>query len=249
MAVQADGNAPYAPFSVVKSVIERHRQVKLPTITPDVLLRMGVTESLAPRSLQALRLLDLVDDQGQPTPTFEAIRKAPTEELAPRLAELVRQAYEPVFAVIDPTTATVQQIADAFRGFHPPGQRERMVSRFMGLMAYAGMIETAPKRTPGPRQTRAPRSNGAQQQPVTTPPPAPTEGVSRGTPQPPDQHARTVALRTGGSITLSVDLNPLVLRGPERTFFNALVDLVDQYEDNFPSVDAPTGVPPVEQEV
>lgn len=249
MAVQVDGSAPYAPFSVIKSVIERHRQVGMSVITADVLSRMGVTDSLVSRSIQALKLLDLVDEGGKPTPELEAIRKASTDDLGPRLSELIRRVYAPVFEVVDPTTATPQQIADSFRGFTPSGQRERMVTLFTGLMAYAGMVEAAPRRTPGPRPTRTAATNG-QRSKASTPnaptPPIPPSGdteapAAAGGRGSTDEHARIVVLRTGGTIALTVDMNPLVLRGTERKFFNALVDLLDEYEDDSPPANPRAG--------
>lgn len=237
MAVQVDGNAPYAPFSVIKNVIERHRQVGLTSITTDVLQRMGVTESLAPRSVQALKLLDLIDEGGKPTPAFEVIRKASSGDVGARLAELLRQVYEPVFAVMDPTVATSQQITDAFRGFKPSGQRERMVTLFTGLMQYAGMVSDMPKRAPGPRSqaSTGTKTIGRSSSRATATGPGTSAAATGGTASTTsssasDDHTRTVLLRSGGSITLGVDLNPLLLRGAERTFFNALVDLLDDYE-------------------
>jgi len=179
-----------------------------------------------------------------------SIRKASTDDLGPCLTQLIRQAYEPVFAIIDPVTVTPQQLSDAFRGFKPPGQRERMVTLFTGLMAFAGMIESVPKRTPGPRpKTRGEQTNGAR----TAKQAAPSADGAPITTKAPnfqqaDAHARTVTLRTGGSITLSVDMNPLVLRGSERKFFNALVDLLDEYEDDSPLA-LPAGATIVQPEV
>jgi len=190
--LQMDGAAPYAPVKAVVSVIERHRQVGLPAITTDTLVRMGVTQSLAPRTVQALKLLDLIDDAGKPTDEFEAIRKAPMGDLPSALANLIRDVYAPVFSVVDPTTASVTEIEDAFRGFAPSGQRARMVTLFTGLMAYAKMIAAAPKQAPGPRPKAAGTTRASVRKPKTpitsttapsadpvTPPQAPTDDMRR----------------------------------------------------------------------
>ena len=52
---------------------------------------------------------------------------------------LLRAAYRPIFAFVDPATASHDEIRDAFRGFTPVGQQQRMVTLFLGLCAYAGL--------------------------------------------------------------------------------------------------------------
>ena len=76
MAVTTASAAPYAPPSAVLEVITRYRNRGLSTpITAEVLARAGVSESLVPRTLQALQILDLVDDKGMPTDTLEGFEK------------------------------------------------------------------------------------------------------------------------------------------------------------------------------
>ena len=64
---------------------------------------------------------------------------------------LVREVYAPVFEVVDATSASQEQLNDAFRHFTPAGQRGRMVTLFTGLMEYAEMINSVPKQRPGPK--------------------------------------------------------------------------------------------------
>jgi hypothetical protein len=140
MAVQTGHPAPYAPTAAVMSVINRVRERGLPTpITLDVLTRTGVSDSLAPRTLQTLKILDLIDEDGNPTATLEGLRLAPGAELQARLQDFVRAAYPEVFAYIDPAVDTPEQIRDAFRPYEPHGQQVRMLSLFLGLVEAAGM--------------------------------------------------------------------------------------------------------------
>jgi len=193
LAVLVNGTAPYAPTSAIKAVIERHRQVGLSNISVELLIRMGITESLAPRTLQALKVLDLVDDSGQPTEAFEVLRRTPSAELPDRLAQHLRVEYAPVFEIMDPTQATNEEIGDAFRDFQPHGQRERMVTLFTGLMAEAGMVQRIPRGQPGPKpkpaslkvsgtKTRPRSANGETAGP--TPPPG--SAAPRSNDQPSD---------------------------------------------------------------
>lgn len=233
--IHLDGTAPYAPTKTVITVLERHRQVGLPTITVDTLQRMGITGSLAPRTVQALKLLDLLDEHGKSTEQFEVLRKAPSDAVGTELALLLRKVYGPVFEVVDPTTATVPQIEDAFRHFTPSGQRSRMVTLFTGLMAYAGMIKVPPKQKPGPRAGTTPSRRGPEQKPPPVKPP-------QQPPPPPPPEERSVdgdmyqiALRSGGMVTVFVNVNLFRLSSADREFVLGIVDALTGYS---PSVDA-----------
>lgn len=136
--------APYAPPSTVLDVIDRYRNFSMTTpVDLDAILLAGVAESLAPRTLQALRLLDLVDDQGNPSPEFNELREVSRAGFPDRLAEHLRYVYREVFAFVDPKSDPIDLIEDAFRSFHPNGQRARMVTLFIGLCERAGIADEA----------------------------------------------------------------------------------------------------------
>jgi hypothetical protein len=190
MAVTQDQPAPYAPPSAVLTVIERYRDRGLPTpINTDVLGRAGVSDSLIPRTLQALQTLDLIDEEGRPTQTLESIRQAPTAQYEERLREWLNGVYADVLMFVDPATADEVQVRDAFRSYEPVGQQGRMVSLFRGLYAAAGVAgEKSQSRTP--RQTRpvqrtiqktrtSPKLGGDKGQVLPTPKgiPAPIAGL------------------------------------------------------------------------
>jgi hypothetical protein len=144
MPVTQNVAAPYAPTSVILSLIDRYRQKGLPTpVTADVLARAGISESLISRSLQALQVLDLIGEDGRPTSVMEGLRLAPEAEFKPRMADWLNAAYADAISFVDPATASETEVRDAFRGYKPLGQQERMVSLFLGLFEAAGV---APER-------------------------------------------------------------------------------------------------------
>jgi Family of unknown function (DUF5343) len=141
MPVTMDQPAPYAPASAILDLIERHRNKGLPPVVDsDVLLRAGVSDSLVPRTLQSLKTLDLLSDDGRPSQVFEGIRLAPTAEYQQRLAEWLTVAYADALSYIDPATDDEVAIRDAFRKYIPTGQQGRMVTLFMGLFTAAGVM-------------------------------------------------------------------------------------------------------------
>lgn len=172
MAVTADKPAPYAPGSTVLDVIKRYRDRGLPTpVTKDVLLRASVSETVIPRVLQTLQLLDLIKDDGQPTETFEGIRKAPEAEFKQRLAEWLNATYADALKFIDPASATEEEIRDAFRNYQPVGQQIRMVALFIALYVAAGVRTAAEKNGSAAPRAAARPVRGPTIRPRTAPTP------------------------------------------------------------------------------
>jgi hypothetical protein len=238
MALTPGGRAPYAPSKTVQSVIDRHRAVGLPKIDMDTLERIGVTEALRPRTLASLKLLDFYDEDGKITPEFDNLSRVPTGEFPEYLGMLLKKVYAPIIEVTgDPAAATMQSIEDAFRTFEPRGQLVRMVQLYAGLMTYAGIMDESAKRKPGPRKQSArpapdkPRveksktattakKNALPPEPPVVDPPSP-QNEAKG-------HRTTVDLGAAGAVTLTVDVNPLLLTKSDRQYF---YDLVDKIED------------------
>lgn len=143
--------------------------------------------------MQALRFLGLVDEGGNRLEGFEQLRRANTDEYPGVLAEMVRAAYLPVFTIVDPATDSDTAIADAFRGYEPAAQREKMISIFRGLCVRAGLI---------PAETRA--KGGAPKKPVggalgQKPKASPKKAAE---PAPVDRGAETRLSEDGGGVDI-----------------------------------------------
>ncbi|MEY2568520.1 MAG: hypothetical protein QOE35_3049 [Actinomycetota bacterium] len=160
MPLQPDGPAPYAPAATVIGVIEGYRDRGFATpFTADVLIRAGVTVTLAPRTLQSLKQLDLLDPDGTPTEQFELLRRARgEEEFKERVQAWLRSVYSEILQYADPATDPPTRVAEAFRGYQPAGQRNRMVTLMWGLFEYAGIAAPPKERPTSPVRKASPRA-------------------------------------------------------------------------------------------
>ena len=149
MPLASGSIAPYAPPATVLAAIKAYRDRGLTSpITADVLARASIPETLTGRTLRSLTSLDLIDEQGKPTPEFDVLKKVPTGDYKAKLEALVRSVYAEVFQFTDPATDSIEKVTDAFRSYVPDGQRSRMVTLFLGLCEAAGIVAegTATKR-------------------------------------------------------------------------------------------------------
>jgi hypothetical protein len=234
MAVTTDKSAPYAPPSTVIEVIKRYRERGLQTpITKDVLLRAGIAETLTPRVLQAIQTLDLIDEAGNPTETFEDIRKAPQGEYRDRLVQWLNGVYADALNFIDPATSDETAIRDAFRSYEPVGQQPRMVALFMGLYAEAGV---GAERASAPRATTSARASGSKRNIRGITKPAPRAGLERPASIQPNQTGTLPTPVTGMLARLPAKSWTKDERSKFLTTFTAVLDfcypVVEQSEED-----------------
>lgn len=166
MPLQPNGRAPYTSASAAVIAIDafRDRGLGVP-VDADVLVRAGVSESIAKRTVNSLSELELLDDGGHPTKTFEAFKVMRSdEEYREALQEWLRSVYADVLQYCDPSTDDASRVQDAFRGYQPEGQRAAMASLLIGLWEYAGLPLPA-ERTSPPSVSRTSRSSTPKRRP------------------------------------------------------------------------------------
>jgi Family of unknown function (DUF5343) len=155
MPVTSETSAPYTSQAVMLSLMERNREKGLPNpLTTEQLQRLGVPDSLVPRTLQALKTLDLIKEGGEHTDVLDRLRRAPEAEYKPLMAEWLRGAYAHALDVIDPATADEVAIRDAFRHYSPISMQPRMITLFTSLFEAAG-VRAPEKAKPAPKKSTA----------------------------------------------------------------------------------------------
>lgn len=160
MPLAPNGQAPYTTTPAVTTFLNRCR-VQLPKeVTTDVLIKIGIKETIVPRTLQSLRLLDLLKEDGQPTETLEALSKARPDQYKDELASWLRSVYADVFTYAEPSAASSDEIRNAFWGYEPRGQIDSMIRLFLGLCEEAGIVE-GEKRVPSSPKASPRRSTEA----------------------------------------------------------------------------------------
>lgn len=122
-------------------LIQQYRAHALPELlTPSALCPFGISQGNAPRALQALRFLGLIDDVGRSTESFKRLRQASAEEYPDTFAEIVRAAYRPIFSLVDPGQDDLAAVDEAFRRYTPADQRDHMVRLFMSPFTSASFL-------------------------------------------------------------------------------------------------------------
>jgi hypothetical protein len=219
--------APYAPVSGITAVLEKYRETGLGggPITTSHVQRLSMGQEVARRVVLSLRQLELIDDDDNPLPALITFKKASSSEYKQILAAHLLDVYSAVFAITgqDLSGKSVAQLEDAFRDFKPDSLRRRMVTCFVGLCEYVGIVEASPKSKPtgGSAPRHRPVTRTPQRKPEVPPPPPPYV--------PPAGGSTTATLESGGTVTLSVSVSLVDLSTTDREFVFGLIDKVKGY--------------------
>lgn len=143
---------PYAPGNRTIDVIRRIREGRSGnSLTTAQLQSLGVPAGNADRVQRALVTYGIIEaDDFALTPAAVALRKAVDDEYPALLAGLIRKAYAGVFEIIDPATATRNDLVNAFRPYDPAGQRDNMIALFVAVCREAKLMsgDAEPQRRP-----------------------------------------------------------------------------------------------------
>ena len=164
MVTQREGPfRPYAPPANIISVLQRLRRMNMPShIGRNFLRGAGISDNIIPRVIAALRFLDLMSEEDEPTELLHTLAASSEEDYPGILDQIIRTAYAEDFENINPSTDLQTRIIGAFQRYQPRSQHSRQVMLLLGLCREAGMTTADAPRERGMQQRR-PRSHSANE--------------------------------------------------------------------------------------
>jgi hypothetical protein len=176
--------------------------------------------------ISALRYFKLIRADGTPEPALAALVASEGEERKKLIGEMVQRSYGFVFSSdLNLHNATTSQVEELFTAAGVTGETRRKAFSFFLALCKDGGIQLSshikpPKGVVGTRR-RNNRSGGGEQPPA---PPSVIETPATG------GTSKTIQLKSGGQLSLSLSVNLFDLVGDERTFVFSLIDQIQDYE-------------------
>jgi hypothetical protein len=177
----------------------------------------------------ALRFFDLIDVDGKPSTSLMALHLDPDDQKA-YIRDWIKDKYKNLLA-LDLTKTTRSDFEQHFSGtFEISGTMlKKAKSFFLHALRDVG-IPFSPSLA-----ARAPSSGVITRTKVVSAKPTFSAPVPS-----PERERKTIQLKCGGSLTLSVSVNLFELKGADRKFVFELIDKLDEYESGIADQDGNT---------
>ncbi|RBY83196.1 DUF5343 domain-containing protein [Blastococcus sp. TF02A-26] len=231
---------PYMSFQTFWKFTEELANKPLPPRI-DRSLMSGKSGTDQANLTSALVSFGLMEPDGTVTSRLQQFASGDQDDRKKMLAEMVEEFYPRQLAV-SAANATSNALHDSFRdsfGLSSPETRRKCETFFLHALRLADLpfSHHFPQIRSGSGGPGVPKKRPARKKPAaaTASPPI------RETFQEPDDdpaerdgsgvYKQAVTLRTGGTMTLSVSVNPLTLRGADRDFFYQIVDALADYAE------------------
>lgn len=204
--------------------------------------------------LMALSTFSLIGEQQRVMPALQALATTDAEQRKTELAKLVREYY-PDAVTLSEAHGTQQQLDDVFKdkfGLDTSADTRRKAITFFLHAARAADLPISANfpntrsGSGGPGTPHAKRSRNSRKQ---TPAGAgAAAGISSDSADPPpslggSQFSTDVKIKAG-LVVLTVDVNPIELRGEDRKFFYSLIDMMEDYASAHPASPTANGAAP-----
>ena len=221
----AVSSTPYGVFATFMTAVGQLAQGVPNQIDRSVFPGMAWTAQT--QLLSALRSLRLMSEDGKPTPRLHALAVTDEDKRKKALEQIVREHYAEIFELDLMKTTPAELDQRMTEAFDITGDTRKKAVRFFLAALDHLSIEVSPLF--GKPRSRKRTGNGPARRTRRRRTPASTSNQS---PAQPDQGgtSRTIELRSGGTLTLSVSLDLLRVSSDDRTFVIGLVDKLDEYE-------------------
>lgn len=233
---------PYIPLKTFLNLLDRLHQSGIPNRIDRTYWGAFLSGSTGPSVITALRFLDLLTSDNRPTDTLESLVAQPQDRKR-LLASIIRSRYSAIFENVgDLSRATHGQLEKSFHTVYKvEGQtRRKSLTFFVHAAKYAEIPISALITSRTPLRTTSPRTNGtgSSRKPSSN---GTSASVSKDTGQTIAPHVnkqsiqtgdvKTITLRSGGELTLSVSVKWLDLPKDDRNFVFELTDRLTEYEE------------------
>lgn len=224
---------PYIAFKTITTLIERMAREEPPDRIDKSYLD-NFSGGYQTQVLAALHSLRFLDSEGHLSDRLKALVKGGEPERKALVAQITREFYADVLRL--GTNATQQQLLEAFSAMSPKvtgDTRRKAIAFFLNACQYGGVPVSRHWKTPRVPPTgkrSAATGKGGQLPKGSTDDQAETEDQAPI----PTPNTRSLVLRSGGRITLSLSVDLFSLRGEDRDFVFDLIDKMSAYEDASP---------------
>ena len=206
---------PYIAFGTLTKLIEDMRGKALPPRIDRSLLSNHSGGHQA-QILSALRYLELVDQQHSVLPSLQALVDEPDNNQI-LIATTIKRHYGPVLK-LSAANGTQGQLEELFREMGVKGSTLRKaIAFFLKACAYSN-IEVS-------EHFKVPRVTASARKPRRKPANTDAEPVSTAD----SPNTRTVQMRSGGSVSIDLDVNLFDLDEGDHAFVMKLVTTIQEY--------------------
>jgi hypothetical protein len=228
MEADAKTSAAYLPFKTFLTGLDYLKTVSIPNqVEPGAF--HGMSGQARSQVISAFKFFKLIDAKGTPQPDLHELVNNDTEERKVIVKRLIENRYPDIVA-LDFAKMTPNQLDEKLSGeqYNIGGETKKKAKTFLLKAAIYAGFKVHPLLTKITRNRR--REGGkratAKMEHVEQNPP---EEKHHSTVRRSGTH-KTIELGNGGSLTLSLDMNLLELKGKQRAFVFDLIDRIEDYE-------------------
>jgi hypothetical protein len=223
--------APYVPFKSFITAFDRLKQGHPPSI--DGSFWHGMSGGLQRQMILTMRFFGLIGENGEVSKELDALAKA--EDRRSLIGAMLKACYPLVFE-IGLEHATVNQFNDALRHYNVSGTTLDKARSFFLQAAKFSEVTLSPGiqslSKPGASGRRRRASANRNREEYVEEPNGDGEEVVQEPPK--GGTARTIALRGGGSATLSFDVDVWSLTVDDQAFVFDMIKRMTDYEQKAP---------------
>ena len=213
----------YVPFATFLSEVEAlergiHQRI-------DASVWPNYSKATRSQLLGAFKFLGLIDKSGKPTASLKSLVQNKADRKA-TLRRILETSYSRI-AGLDLTRVSPKQFDDAMRGYGMKGAtHKKVISFFLRAAKYSELPLS-------PLLGRKSRASGLRRRERTAhlhASDANGGGGSSPTRRNPQRTSKTVALQSGGNVTLNIEGNFVEMARADRQFISELIDKLQEYE-------------------